>query len=139
MTSKTVKKIEKKALKKIPLGGVFDLVDAATDVAVGQAKRRYKVDKRIKDFKEDAAEFRDDAIEKVEEFEAEAVRKAYAAKRAFFRTIVEGILLASGVLALVLGVIMAAGRLGAALDAILIAYGLAVTLYVYLKVKTSEE
>ncbi|MFH1404171.1 MAG: hypothetical protein ABIH11_07890 [Candidatus Altiarchaeota archaeon] len=119
------------SLGDIPFGGVFSIIESVGDLFQGYLMHKYQVEERIEGLREDTEK-------KLEEFRREAINTAYEAKKAFFRTIVEAILFSTGIIALILGVIMFAGTY-VPTHFVLIAYGLIVTIFVLMMLKTSPE
>ena len=74
---------------------------------------------------------------KAEEIKEEVVESAYEAKRGLIRTLVEGLLLSTGILALIGGLLIFFKEQGIPLYQVLLGYGVVVTLYTLLKMKTS--
>ncbi|MFQ5475253.1 MAG: hypothetical protein ACE5DM_05450 [Candidatus Nanoarchaeia archaeon] len=95
---------------------IFDSFDSVAKIAVDAINARYKISKRV------------------EEFRNEVITLLYKLKRSFIRSIVEAVLIASGVLAFVLGLLIFASRYFP-IDAILIAYGLIILILVLWQVK----
>ncbi len=123
------KKDSSLGLGDIPFGGIFKMIDSFGDLAHGYVKQKAKVEERIDDIKEDTEK-------KLEELRQEAVKTAYEAKKALLRTIIEAILLSTGILSLVVGLIILVGTF-VPLYLVLIGYGLLVTLIVLVQMKTS--
>lgn len=122
----TKKKTEKKTNPADKLG---DIVDAGASIVGTYLDSRYKIEKRV-------GEFRDEAEAKVEEIKDEAIQSAYEMKKGLVRAVIELVLLSTGVFALVLGGVLVLRRY-LPLENILLAYGLVVTLVTLLKMKTS--
>jgi hypothetical protein len=112
----------------VPLGSALDILDGVAGLLGKYLAQRYEVEKRVEQIREETAE-------KVEELKDEAVRTGYAVKKAFFRTIVEAILLTTGMLSLILGLILLVREV-IPLRYVLIGYGLLITTIVLLQLKT---
>jgi hypothetical protein len=118
-------------LGNMPFSGVFKFLESMGDLFQSYMKQKYRVEERID-------EIREDTEKKIEEVRRDAVQAAYEAKRALLRTVVEAILVSTGILALILGLILWF-RMFVPFHTVLIAYGLVVTLVVLLQMKTSPE
>lgn len=114
---------------RIPLDKTIGIVDATIKAFLGYLDHRYKVEKRIDEFKEETER-------KAEELKADAIHSAYAVKKAFIRAIVEVILLSTGLLALIIGGVLLLDKL-IGIEYVLVGYGLGVTLIVLFKMKMS--
>jgi hypothetical protein len=115
-------------LSGIPLGAAMDVVDGVGGFLFRLFMDRYRVEERIEQVKEDART-------KAEELKAEAIKTGYAVKKAFFRAVVEAVLLTTGMLALIVGIIMVVSDV-VPLKFVLLGYGVLVTAYIALKLKT---
>jgi hypothetical protein len=115
-------------LSGVPLGAAMDVVDGIGGFLLRLLKDRYRVDERIDQVKEDA---RAKAIE----IKEEAIRTGYAVKKAFFRAVVEAVLLTTGMLALIVGLIMIVSDT-VPLKFVLLGYGVLVCSFIALKLKT---
>ncbi len=111
-----------KSVDESPVGTVLDAVDVGAKIASAYVDQRYKITKTVDDIK-------DKTERKVGEIKQEAVESAYKVKRGFIQTIVESILLATGILSLIGGIIILLSK-QVPIEYVLIAYGLLVTLIV---------
>jgi hypothetical protein len=133
MASKAKREPEEKApgiLGSIPLGTALDAFDGVGSFLYKLFLRRYRVEERIEDAKEEAKE-------KVTELKEEAIKTGYAVKKAFFRAIVEAILLTTGIVALIAGTIMAVADL-VPLKFVLLGYGVIMTAVIVFQLKTKR-
>ncbi|MFH1055474.1 MAG: hypothetical protein V1744_05210 [Candidatus Altiarchaeota archaeon] len=130
MAKKSDKKEEKPKglLRGVPFGSALDVVDSVGSFLIKFMAQRYEVEKRVQHFKEDAKE-------KVEELKEEAIKTGYAVKKAFFRAIVEAILLTTGLLALIFGTILVISDL-VPMKWVLLGYGVIITAFIVFKMKT---
>ncbi len=115
MANKVIRKVSKKTTGK-NVDTVADYVDLISQILVEYIDTRYKVKRRVED------------IKKV------TLNTLYKLKKGFVQSIVEGIFLATGLLALILGIIILMARF-VPIEFILIVYGLIVTIFVLLKIK----
>jgi len=115
MASRLIRKISKKTTGK-SVDTVADYVDLIAQIIVEYIDTRYKVKKRVEDIKK------------------ATVNTLYELKKGFVKSIVEGIFLATGLIALILGVIILMARF-ISIEYILIVYGLIVTIFILLKMK----
>lgn len=115
--NKVIGNISKKTLGK-KVDTVADYIDLAAQMISEYFNQRYKISKRVEDIK------------------AATINALYALKSNFIKSIAEGILLATGLLALVVGIIMVLTRI-LPLEYVLIGYGLIVTIFVLLRLKVS--
>ncbi len=113
----------------LPLGSAFEVVEGLAGMAVKLLAQKYQVEKKVEEIKEETQE-------KVEEIRDEAIRTGYEVKRAFLRTVVESILIGTGILSLVIGLMVLASRVIEQPELVLIAYGIIVTGYVVFTMKT---
>lgn len=95
---------------------IFDTIDSFLKVAVDYINERYQITKKVEDFRKDV------------------IGLLYTLKRHLIRSIVEAVLIASGVLALILGIILFANRF-LPLDIILMAYGVLMLIIVLGQIK----
>ncbi|MBU0461960.1 MAG: hypothetical protein KJ574_05220 [Nanoarchaeota archaeon] len=95
---------------------IFDTIDSFLKVAVDYINERYQITKKVEDFRKDV------------------IGLLYTLKRHLIRSIVEVVLIASGVLALILGIILFANRF-LPLDIILMAYGVLMLIIVLGQIK----
>lgn len=121
------KKEKKQSGFALPLGGAFDVMKGVGRLFSSVLSIESKVE-----------EIKEEATHKVEEIKAEAVRTAYAIKKAILRTVVESILLTTGILSLIAGLILLLKKI-IPIEYILIGYGLLVTLFVALTVKLTPD
>ena len=117
-------------LSSIPLGGALDVVDSVGEMMFKFFLRRYQVEEKIENVKEEAKK-------KAEELKAEAIRTGYAVKKAFFRAIVEAIFLTTGLLALIIGLMLVVSDI-IPLKYVLVGYGLIVTAAIVFILKTQK-
>ena len=115
-------------LSSIPLGSALDVFDGLAGLVYKLLIQRYQVTEKIEHLKEDATE-------KVQEIREEAIRTGFAIKKAFLKTIVEAILLSSGIICLVIGAIILVSK-AVAIEYVLIGYGLVITTIVVFQLKT---
>ena len=115
----------------MPLGSALDVAEGAAGLLGRYLAQRYEVERRVQQLKDETAE-------KVEEIRAEAVRTGYELKKALFRTIVEAILLVTGMVALIVGAIMVVGDI-VDIKYVLVGYGFVVTMVVLFQLKTAPE
>jgi len=115
----------------LPLGSALDVAEGAAGLLGRYLAQRYEVERRVQQLKDETAE-------KVEEIRAEAVRTGYELKKALFRTIVEAILLVTGMVALIVGAIMVVGDI-VDIKYVLVGYGFVVTMVVLFQLKTAPE
>jgi hypothetical protein len=118
----------------IPLGSALDVFDGIGSFLFKTFLRRYEVEEKIEQVKADAKA-------KAQELRQEAIKTGYEVKKAFFRAIVEAMLLATGLLALILGLIQllqnyVKDRLGLDPAVVLVAYGVLILAYIAFKMKT---
>jgi len=118
-------------LGSVPLGSALDVFDGAGSIILKLLSSRYQVEKKVDDLKKETDK-------KVEEFKDDAVKTGYAVKKAFLRTVVEAIMLTTGILSLVVGLILLIKNL-APLEYVLLGYGFLVTIFVALTVKLSPD
>ena len=114
----------------LPLGSVFHVAEGLAGMALQLLAQKYQVEKKVEEFKEETQE-------RVEELRTEAIRTGYEVKRAFLRTVVESILLGTGLISLIAGIMLMASRVIELPEYILISYGAIVTVYVIFTMKTS--
>lgn len=95
---------------------IFDSLDAFMKLAVDFINDRYKITKRVEDFRK------------------EVIALLYNLKRNFIRSIIEAILISTGVIAFVVGIILFVNRF-LPLDIILMAYGLFILIIVLWQIK----
>jgi hypothetical protein len=131
--SKADKPEEKKKglLSSVPLGSALDVVDGVGGFLFKLLLQRYQVEEKIGKLKEDARE-------KAEELKEEAIRTGYALKKAFFRAVVEAVLLVTGMLALIIGAIWAIQKV-IPIEYVLLGYGIIVTTAIVFSLKTNAE
>ncbi|MDD5086680.1 MAG: hypothetical protein PHV16_02915 [Candidatus Nanoarchaeia archaeon] len=115
MANKVIRKISKKTTGK-SVDNVADYIDLIAQIIVEYIDTRYKVKKKVEDIKK------------------ATVNTLYTLKKGFVQSIVEGIFLATGLIALILGIIILMSRY-VPIEFILIVYGLIVTILVLLKIK----
>jgi hypothetical protein len=115
MANKVIKKVSKKTTGK-SVDTVADYIDLISQIIVEYIDTRYKVKKKVEDIKK------------------ATLNTLYALKKGFVQSIVEGIFLATGLIALILGIIILMSRF-ISIEYILIVYGLLVTIFVLLKMK----
>jgi uncharacterized membrane protein YbhN (UPF0104 family) len=118
-------------LSGIPLGSALEVAEGVGAVLVKLAAQRYEVDKKVE-------KIRHDTEKRVEELRDEAVRTGYELKKALLRTVVEGIFLTTGLLALILGAILVVADT-VPLKYVLLAYGLAITALIVFTLKTQSD
>jgi hypothetical protein len=119
---------KKKPKKETTVDRVVGGVETAATLMGDYLDRRYKIEKKVEDLKEKTEE-------KVEEIKKEAVHSAYEVKKGVIKTVIEIILLTTGIIALIIGVLGALTRV-LPLDVVLLAYGLTITIIVLLQMKT---
>lgn len=95
---------------------IFDSIDAFMKLAVDFINDRYKITKRVEDFRK------------------EVTALLYKFKRNFIRSVIEAILISTGVLAFIVGIILFVNRF-LPLDIILMAYGLMILIIVLWQIK----
>jgi len=78
-----------------------------------------------------------EAERKVGAIKEDVVESAYEAKRGLIRTLLEALFLSTGILALISGILLLFRQIGYELHEVLLAYGLIVTLYTLVRMKTS--
>ena len=113
----------------LPLGSAFEVVEGLAGMAVKLLAQKYQVEKKVEEIKEETQE-------KVEELRDEAIRTGYEVKKAFLRTVVEAILLVTGIVSFVVGTMLWASRIIEQPEYILIFYGILVGIYVVFTMKT---
>ncbi|MBT5023623.1 hypothetical protein HON01_12445 [Candidatus Woesearchaeota archaeon] len=106
----TKKKIKSK------VDGVMNVADNFVDIAANFINQRYKISKRVGDAKKEIFKF------------------LYLVKKVFFRTLVEGLLLVTGLLALIIGLIILISK-HYPLEYVLIIYGVIVLIFVLMRMK----
>jgi len=132
MAAKSKKKRKKASpLGGVPLGGALDVAEGVGGLLVDYLSRKYRVEETVENIREDAEE-------KVEEIRTEAVRTGYAVKKAFFRSMMEAILLSTGMLALIAGLILVIGNTFP-LEYVLLGYGLLTMALLALQLKLAPE
>jgi hypothetical protein len=131
MAAKKKAEKESEQTSGIPLGGALEVVEGAAGILGKYLAQRYEVEKRVE-------EIREETSEKVEEIKEEAIRTGYEVKKAFFRTVVEAILLTTGMLSLIAGLILVVRDI-IPLKYVLVGYGFVITLVVLFQLKTSPE
>jgi len=117
-------------LGAVPFGSILDIVDSAGAMVLRYLSAHYRVDERVENLKEDAKK-------KVEEIRREAIETGYAIKKAIFRTIVEGVLLTTGLLALIIGLMLVVSDV-VPIKWVLLGYGLIVTTFIVFQLKTHK-
>jgi hypothetical protein len=115
MANKIIRKVSKKTTGK-SVDTVADYVDLIAQIIVEYIDTRYKVKKKVEDIKK------------------ATLNTLYELKKGFVKPIVEGIFLATGLLALILGIIILMAKF-VPIEFILIVYGLIVTIFVLLRMK----
>ncbi len=115
----------------IPLGGALEVVEGVGGLLAKYLAQRYEVEKRVEELKVETAET-------VDEIREEAVRTGYAVKKAFLRSVVETILLTTGLLSLIAGLILVV-RDVIPLRYVLLGYGILITAFIAFQVKTAPE
>jgi len=113
--NKVIENLSKKTLGK-KVDSVADYVDLAAQMIAEYFNQRYKISKKVEDIK------------------IATINALYALKSNFIKSIVEGIFLATGLLALVVGLIIILTQIFP-LEYVLIWYGLVVTIFVLLRLK----
>lgn len=116
-------------LASIPLTAAFEVLDGGLRFIYDQFMDRYEVEDKIEQAKVDAKKT-------AEEIKTEAIKTGYAVKKAFFRTIVESIILGSGLIALLIGVVWTISDFGVKPQWILTVYGLLAIVFIVFKMKT---
>jgi preprotein translocase subunit SecE len=115
----------------IPLGSTLDLIDGVGAVLLNYFSKRYEVEKKM-------GELREDAKEGMEELKKEAIKTSYAAKKALLRSVVEVMLLTTALFSLIVGAILVLSET-IPLKYVLLAYGIVMTSYLFFSVKTQPQ
>jgi len=110
-----MRKVSKKTIGK-KVDTVADYIDIVAQMIAEYFNRRYKIEKKVEDIK------------------TATLHALFTLKKEFIKSLVEGLFLVTGLLALVVGVILYLSR-WTSLDYILIAYGLIVSIAVLLRMK----
>jgi uncharacterized membrane protein len=105
-------------------GLAMSLIDGALAIASSSINRKLE-------------ELEFEAAKKAGEIKHEVVASAYEAKRGIMRTMVEALLLSTGILALVAGILLMLRSFGVPFYQVLLAYGFVMTMYALLKMKTA--
>ncbi len=113
--NKVIEKVSKKTIGK-SIDTFADYIDLISQMIAEYFNRRYKIEKKVDDIKK--ATF----------------HALYSLKREFLKTMIESLLLATGLFALILGTIILLARY-IDIEYILIFYGLVVSIAVLLRLK----
>lgn len=125
------KKKKDNPLTGVPLGSAIDVAEGVGSLLMKYLAQRYEVEQKVEELKEGAEE-------KVEELRDEAVKTGYAVKKAFFRSIVEAIILATGILSLIYGLVKIIGRV-IELEYVLLLYGVLSLAFLAIQLKMAPE
>lgn len=117
--NKIIRKVSKSTLSK-GVDTVADFVDLFSQMVVEYFNQRYKIKKKIEDVRKGV------------------LNALYGLKKAFIRTIVEAILLITGILALLVGLMIIFSNY-INLEYILLGYGLIITIGVLFMMKVKED
>jgi len=128
---KKAKKPKSSLLGGVPLGSALEVLEGVGGLLAKYLSQRYEVEKRVEELKEETSE-------KVEEIRDEAIKTGYALKKAFLKTMVEALMLVTGMLSLILGLIILVKNI-MPLEYVLMGYGFLVLIYVSITLKLSPQ